>query len=430
MAHTILIRNARVIDPTQQIDEITAIAVRDGRIAAVGAAASASADEVVDGSGLIACPGLIDMHVHLREPGREDAETIATGTAAAAAGGFTAVACMPNTTPPLDSDVAIEFVQSRAAKEGRVRVYVIGALTKRRAGQELAEIGLMAQHGAVAFSDDGDGIMDAGLCFRAMRYVAQCESLFIQHCEDKTLAAGGCMHAGTISTRLGLPGIAAAAEEIMLERDVRLAQQTGVRYHMAHVSTAGAVEIIRRAKAAGASVTCEVCPHHLLLTDACCETFDTNFKMNPPLRTQSDVDACVAGVRDGTVDCLVTDHAPHAAQDKELDFPAAPMGIIGLETALPLFLRALLEPRVLDWRALIERMSSRPAQLLRIPGGTLRVGAPADITLIDPAAEWTIDSRRMLSKSRNTPFDGWHVRGRAVGTLVGGRWSYRYQQLT
>lgn len=425
MANSILIRGGRVIDPTQEIDEVTNLAIKDGRIAGVGRSAPQSADEVVDAGGLLVTPGLIDMHVHLREPGYEENETIETGTAAAAAGGYTAVACMPNTDPPLDNDSAIEFVLRQAARSAHTRVYPIGALTHGRQGKELAEIGLMVRAGAIAFSDDGDGVADAGVCLRAMRYLSMFDRLFIQHCEDPALAGSGCMHSGTTATRLGLSGIPAASEVVMVQRDLTLAAQAGVRYHVAHVSTRGAVELVRAAKQAGQRVTTEVCPHHLLLTDEACGGFDTNYKMKPPLRGKADVEACLQGVRDGTIDCLVTDHAPHGRESKEHEFAYAPFGIIGLETALPLFIRALIESKLIGWPQLIRAMSTRPAQLLGVPGGSLSVGQPADVTLIDPEVEWTVDAEQMRSKSRNTPFDGWKVRGRAAGTLVEGEWRYR-----
>lgn len=420
MSQSILIRGGRVIDPSQQVDEVTDVLLAGSKVDAIGKNARRSADRIIDARDRIVAPGLIDMHVHLREPGHEGKETIETGTAAAVAGGFTAVACMPNTNPALDNDSQVEFVLRTAARNGHCRVYPIGALTKGRLGKELAEIGLMVRAGAVGFSDDGDGIMDAGVCLRAMQYVGMFGRLFIQHCEDKSLAGKGCMHAGVVSTRLGLPGIPALAEEVMVQRDILLARGAGVRYHVAHISTRGAVEMIRQAKQTGVRATAEVCPHHLLLTDEACATYDTNFKMNPPLRTREDLTACVEGVRDGTIDCLVTDHAPHGAQDKEHEFQDAPMGIIGLETALPLFIKSLIEPRVIDWPRLIHAMSTRPAELLNVPGGTLRPGAPADVTIIDADAEWTIDAGAMRSRSRNTPFDGWKVRGRAETTIVDG----------
>jgi len=430
MNGSILIRGGRVIDPTQEMDEVTDLAIKDGKIAAIGRKAPRSADEVVEAGGCIVAPGLIDMHVHLREPGYEESETIETGTAAAAAGGFTAVACMPNTDPPLDNDSAIEFVLRQAARSAHTRVYPIGALTHGRQGQELAEIGLMVRAGAVAFSDDGDGIADARVCLRAMRYVSMFDRLFVQHCEDPALAGRGCMHAGATAMRLGLPGIPSTAELVMAQRDITLARQAGTPYHVAHVSTAGVVDLVRGAKRDGLRVTAEVCPHHLLLTDEACATYDTNYKMKPPLRGRADVDACIEGVRDGTIDCLVTDHAPHGREDKEREFLSAPFGIIGLETALPLFIQALVEPQVVDWPRLIGLMSTRPAQLLGVVGGTLRVDEIADVTLIDPEVEWTIDVEKMRSKSRNTPFGGREVRGRAVGTLVGGEWRFRDERLS
>jgi dihydroorotase len=428
MPTSVLIRGGRVIDPSQQIDEVLDLVIKDDKVAVLGKRITGSADEVIDAGGLIIAPGLIDMHVHLREPGFEETETIESGTLAAAAGGFTAVACMPNTNPPLDSDSAIEFVLRQAARTGHTRVYPIGALTAGRQGKELAELGLMARAGAVAFSDDGDGIADAGVCLRAMRYLSMFDGLLIQHCEDPALS-GGAMHAGPAATRLGVPGIPAISETLMVQRDIALAQQAGVRYHVAHVSTAGAVELVRQAKKAGQRVTAEVTPHHLLLTDEDCADFDSNYKMKPPLRSRADTQACLAGVRDGTIDCLATDHAPHGREAKEHEFQYAPFGIIGLETALPLFIQALVAPQILSWSQLIRVMSTRPAQLLGVPGGTLAVGQPADVTIIDPAVEWTIDAELMHSKSRNTPFDGREVQGRAVGTVVGGQWRWRMPSL-
>ncbi len=427
MSKTILIRGGRVIDPSQGIDETANVFIADGRIAGLGRNTPTTADEVVDAFEQIVTPGLIDMHVHLREPGFEEKETIATGTAAAAAGGFTAVACMPNTEPALDSDSHIEFVVQQTARCGVTRVYPIGAITKGRKGQELAEIGLMLRAGAVAFSDDGDGVADPSVCLRAMQYISMFDKLFIQHCEDKALIGRGCMNAGTIATRLGLPGMPAIAEEVMAQRDIALARSSSIRYHVAHVSSRGTVQFVRQAKSEGLRVTTEVCPHHLLLTDECCASYDPNYKMNPPLRSRSDVEACLAGVRDGTIDCLVSDHAPHSHQEKELGFQDAPFGIIGLETSLALFIKALIEPKIVDWGRLVSAMSTRPAQLLGVPGGTLRpdprggpAGAPADVTIIDPQREWVFDVERSRSKSRNSPFHGWKLRGRAVLTIVAG----------
>ncbi len=424
MSRSILIRGGRVIDPTQNLDEVTNVVIAQGKIAALGRSAP-TAEEVVNAAGCIVTPGLIDMHVHLREPGQEDRETIQSGTAAAAGGGFTAVACMPNTDPALDSDSQIEFVLRQAARVGSARVYPIGAITKARAGKELAEIGLMVRAGAVAFSDDGVGIADPGVCLRAMRYVSMFERLFVQHCEDRSLAGSGAMNAGVTATRLGLPSIPSIAEELMVQRDITLAAQTEVRYHVAHVSTKGAVAMIRRAKQEGQRVTTEVCPHHLLLSDEACAGYDQNFKMSPPLRSQADMHACLAGVKDGTIDCLVSDHAPHGDQDKEHEFQDAPCGIIGLETALALFIKALIEPRIIDWPRLVALLSTRPAELLGVSGGSLKVGVPADVTIIAGDREWTVDVEQFRSKSRNCPFDGWKLRGQAAATLVDGVFRYR-----
>ncbi|HUN80961.1 MAG TPA: dihydroorotase [Phycisphaerae bacterium] len=425
MREAIIIKNGRVIDPSQSMDSAADVLVQSGKISAVGPGlkppASNSEIEIIDATDCIVCPGLIDMHVHLREPGREDAETIASGAAAAAAGGFTAVACMPNTEPAIDSEAMIEFVYRQAARAGKARVYPIGAITKGRDGKELAEMGQMVRAGAVAFSDDGVGVADPSVMLRAMQYAAMFDKPIIQHCEDASLATGGCMNAGPTALRLGLAGIPAMAEEIMLQRDLLIAENTGARYHVAHISTAGAVELVREAKSRGVRVSTEVCPHHLLLTEECCDSYDPNYKMNPPLRSARDVEACIAGVLDGTIDCLVTDHAPHNRSLKELDFQAAPFGIVGLETALGLFIKALVAPGHLDWPGLIALMSTNPAKVLGLKLGTLAPGADADITIIDPQAAWTVDSANFQSKSRNTPFEGWRLSGRANCCIVGGQ---------
>lgn len=417
---SLLIRNGRIIDPASNQDAVGDLLIADAKIRKIGRL-SERAERVIDGTGLLVTPGLIDMHVHLREPGNEDEETIASGASAAVAGGFTSIACMPNTQPPLDQEADIEFVYRQAARADLCNVYPIGAITKGRAGKELAEMGQMVRAGAVAFSDDGCGVADAGVMFRALQYVRMFDRALIQHCEDAALAAGGCMHAGPTATRLGLPSIPAMAEEVMVQRDLILAEQTGARYHVAHISTAGAVEAVRRAKARGVYVTAEVCPHHLLLTDEACAGFDTHFKMNPPLRSKADVEACRAGVADGTIDCFCTDHAPHSAEEKTLEFQNAPFGIIGLETAVPLTIRAMIETGFIDWPRWVAGWTSRPATILGLSKGSLSPGADADVTLIDPACRWRIDAGRFFSKCRNTPFDGWDVSGRAVATIVAGR---------
>lgn len=411
-----------MIDPSQDLDEIADVTILDGKIAEVAPSKppKAAAGRRIDATGCIVCPGLIDMHVHLREPGNEDAETIASGCAAAVAGGFTSIACMPNTEPAIDTEAMIEFVYRQAARAGLCNVYPIGAVTKGRRGEELAEIGQMVRAGAVAFSDDGRGVADSSVMYRAMQYVTMFDRPIIQHCEDPDLAGRGCMNAGATATRLGLPGIPAIAEEVMVRRDLLIAEETGARYHVAHVSTAGAVQRIREAKQRGIAVTTEVCPHHLLLTDDSAATYDTNYKVNPPLRTQGDVDACRAGVADGTIDCLVTDHAPHGPEEKEFDFQTAPFGLIGLEVALGLYATALVASGRVDWPVLIAKMTTGPARILGLKKGTLRTGADGDVTVIDPEMRWVVDENRFRSRSRNCPFGGWELTGRATHTIVGG----------
>ncbi|MFQ5411880.1 MAG: dihydroorotase [Phycisphaerae bacterium] len=409
---SLVIRHGRVIDPARGIDQIADLTIAGGKIASIGRADDGTG-RTLDARGAIVCPGLIDMHVHLREPGNEDAETIASGAAAAVAGGFTSIACMPNTEPSVDNEAMIEFVYRQAARAALCNVYPIGAITRGRAGKELAEIGQMVRAGAVAFSDDGCGIANSMVMYRAMQYVNMFDRPIIQHCEDPDLAGVGCMNAGITATRLGLPGIPAIAEQIMIQR-----------YHVAHVSTAGSVELIREARRRGIQVTCEVCPHHLLLTEEAVETYDTHYKVNPPLRTRADVEACLAGVADGTIDCLVTDHAPHGPEEKECDFQSAPFGLIGLEVSVPLFARALIEPGHLDWPGLIEKMTSAPARILCLDKGSLQVGADADITIIDPEMRWIVDEKKYRSRSRNCPYGGWTLTGRATHTIVGGSIKY------
>ncbi len=421
---TILIENGRVIDPSQNLDRVTNVLISDGRIAAIDATRNGQTT-VIDARGKIVAPGLIDMHVHLREPGREEDETIATGTAAAIAGGFTSIACIPNTEPPIDTQATVEFIQHQAVRADNCNVFVVACVSKNREGAELAELGQLVQAGAVAFSDDGAPVFNDELMRRAFEYCLMFDKPVLNHCEVPELTKGGVMHEGMVSMVLGLPGMPAAAEDVMTGRDIILAEATGGRIHIMHVSTAGSVELVRRAKRRQVRVTTEVCPHHFTLTDECLRTFDSNCKMSPPLRSHSDMEACIAGLKDGTIDVICTDHAPHAAEKKMQELDRAPFGIVGLETALGLVITKLIEPGHLTWPQAIEKLTINPARVLGIPKGTLAVGADADVTIIDPEREWTVDKDQFRSKSHNTPFDGWKLRGRADTVIVGGRVKYR-----
>jgi len=417
----ILIANGRVIDPASGFDGAADVAIAEGVIVAVAPAGKAGkAAQTIDAAGRIVCPGLIDVHVHCREPGHEEEETIATCSAAAVAGGFTTICAMPNTHPPTDDEAAVQYVIQRAREADLARVLPVGCITKAREGNELAEMAMMMQAGAVAFSDDGDGVASTAVMYRAMQYAGLLEVTLMQHCQDPALA-GGHLNSGPVAVRMGLSGIAAAGEQIMLRRDLELVERTGARYHMQHVSTAGSVKLLREAKAAGLPISAEATPHHLLLTDAACAGYDPVYKVNPPLRTAADVEAVRAGVADGTIDCLASDHAPHAAEEKELEFGLAPFGMTSLECALGLYVKALIGTKVLDWPALIAAMTVHPARAIGQPLGTLSVGAPADVTVIDPRKRWTVRADRFLSKSRNCPYDGWSLKGRAVVTIVGGK---------
>ncbi len=418
--NTLRITNGRVIDPSQNLDQVTDLWIRGGHIHGLGPHPHLQPDRVLDASGKIVCPGLIDMHVHLREPGREEDETIATGTASALAGGVTSVACMPNTEPALDSQAAAEFVYLQAERAGHANVFPVGAITKGRQGKELSEMGGLVEGGAVAFTDDGSPVVSAEIMRRALEYCRMFDKAVLSHCEDLDLTRGGVMHEGFESMRLGLRGMPAAAEEVMVHRDIALSELTGGRLHILHVSTAGSVDLIRRARQRGVRVSGEACPHHFTLTDKCLRTFDSNYKMAPPLRTDADVQALIAGLKDGTLEVIATDHAPHAPEKKMRELDQAPNGIIGLETLLPICVLSLIEPGYLTWPQLIEKLTTNPARILGIDRGTLRPGADADVTLIDPAAEWTIDPHQFQSKSRNCPFAGWKVRGWAHAVVVGG----------
>lgn len=423
----LLIKNGRIIDPANKVDTKADtkadLLIVGEKIAEIGSVKS-DCDNIIDARGKLVTPGLIDIHVHFREPGDEEEETITSGSAAAVAGGFTSVVCMPNTRPAIDDQTSVEYVHRMGRQARKTFIYVMGAITKGRQGNELAEMGLMAQAGAIGFTDDGCGVQDAAMMLRALKYAGMFNVVVAQHCQDDSLGTGGVMNAGYNSTILGLPGIDPLAEEMMLWRDIQLVKKTGVRYHAQHISTAASVELIRQAKADKLPVTCEVTPHHLLFSDDAVMDYDTNYKVNPPLRTVKDVEALKRAIQEGLVDALVTDHAPHLQSEKELEFLAAPFGIAGLECALALYVKALIEPGICDWPGLISLMTHRPAGVIGIDKGTIAEGDPADITIIDPDAEYTIDAAKFQSKSRNCPYNGWQVTGRVEKTIVAGEIRY------
>jgi dihydroorotase len=418
---SLLLRGGRVVDPANRIDAVQDVLIADGRIVRVGLALRApEGTPVLDVAGKVVCPGFIDIHVHLREPGLEYKETIASGTRAAAAGGFTALACMANTEPVNDNRAVTDFILAKARVEGAVRVYPIGAVTRGLKGETLAEMGELAEGGCVAFSDDGKCVMNAEVYRRAMEYALPFGMPLISHAEDCHLARAGSMNEGLVSTELGLSGLPAAAEDVMVARDILLAELTGAHVHIAHISTAGAVRLVREGRARGIRVTAEVTPHHLVLSDEAVRDYDPNMKMAPPLRGKRDVEALLEALADGTIDCIATDHAPHALSDKEGEFEEAANGVVGLETAVPVLLDRLVRAGRLDLPTLVARFTAGPARLLNLPGGSLAAGAPADITILDLERSWTVEPGRFLSRSRNTPFGGWTGQGGPVLTLVGG----------
>ncbi|HXO19739.1 MAG TPA: dihydroorotase [Thermoanaerobaculia bacterium] len=424
MTRRLLVHGGRLIDPSQGLDGDFDLLLEDGAVARVDGKIRPAKDvETFDATGLVVTPGLIDLHVHLREPGQEYKETVETGTMAAAAGGFTAVACMANTEPVNDNRSVTEHILAEARRCGFARVYPIGAVSKKLAGEELAEIGDMVRAGAVAVSDDGRPVMNAELMRRAFLYARHFDVPVIQHAEDLNLAAGGVMHEGEWSTRLGLPGLPGSAEDVMVARDLLLAEDTGGRYHVAHLSTARSLAMVKRAKEQGLAVTCEVAPHHLVLTDeeVALSGFSTQTKMKPPLRSAADREALLEGLADGTVDAIASDHAPHHADEKDVEFSLAPFGILGLETTLSLCLDRLVRPGRIGLSRLVELLSTGPARAFSLPGGTLKPGSPADLTLFHPDRRVTIAASSFRSRSRNTPFDGWKLRGAPVSTLLGGR---------
>ena len=416
----ILIKGGRVIDPGR-FNGVADVLILNGKISAVGRNVAAPAEAtVIQAVGRLVVPGFVDLHVHFREPGFEYKETIESGTAAAVAGGFTSVCAMPNTNPVNDNQSITEFMLDRARAAGNAHLHPIGAITKGSQGKELAEIGDLRRAGCVAISDDGKPVMNSLVMRRAMEYARAFDVPVVDHCEDLHLSEGGCMNEGLLSTELGLPGIPAAAEDVMVARNVSLADLTGARLHLAHISTAGSVRMVRDAKARGLKVTAEACPHHFTLTEEVTRGYNTHAKMNPPLRTWQDVQAIKEGLRDGTIDVIATDHAPHATQEKQQEFTEAPFGIVGLETALPLTL-ALVEEGVLTLESAVEKLATAPARAFSLDAGTLAIGAQADVTIFDPHSPWEVDPARFRSKSRNTPFAGWKVKGRVTTTLVSGR---------
>ena len=422
----VVLRGGRIVDPSQGLDAVGDVLLRDGRVAACGGSlGTPDGADVFDVTGLVVAPGLIDVHIHLREPGREDVETVATGAHSAVAGGFTAVCAMPNTKPVTDNQAVVGFVKRQGEAAGFARVYPYGAISVGQKGETLAEFAEMVQAGAVAFSDDGKPVESAQLMRTALEYARSFNVPIAEHCEDMTLARGGSMNEGYMSAKLGLKGIPAEAEEIYVIRDILLAKRTGGHIHLCHLSTKGSVELVRWGKERGINVTAEVCSHHISLTEAAVDGYNTNAKMNPPLRTAEDVEALQQGLADGTIDLLVTDHAPHHYDEKEREFADAPNGIVGLETALGVNCTWLLHRGVMTLPQMIDAMSCKPARVFHLPGGTLATGHPADVTVFDPDARWTVEPARFRSKGRNTPYGGHELVGQARLTLVGGRVVYR-----
>lgn len=421
---SIWIKNARVIDPATKRDSVGDVFVKNGRIAESLSATEKKRAKVIDAAGLVACPGLVDVHVHFREPGQTHKETIATGTRAAAAGGFTTVVCMPNTTPPASNSGTIQFINDAIKRDAVVHVYPTGCITVDMKGEALAPIGSLARAGVVAITDDGDCVQSNELMRRACEYAKMFNLPLMDHCQDHSMTQGAVMNEGEVSTRLGLRGWPNAAEDIIVSRNVILSTYTGAHIHMQHISSKNAVEILRRAKARGIRVTAEATPHHIALTDAALGTYNTNFKMNPPLRTEEDRQAIIAGIKDGTIDIIATDHAPHTNYEKDKEFDFAPNGILGLETALPVTLGVLVREAKMKLARVVDLMTRRPAELLGLPAGTLAADAVADICLFDPDEEWTYDAGAGFSKSSNSPWNGETLRGRVKTTIVSGKVVY------
>jgi dihydroorotase len=417
-----VIRGGRVIDPVNERDQVSDIFIEDGKIVSSLSENQKSKCEVIDASGLIVAPGLIDIHVHLREPGFSHKETIESGARAAAAGGFTTVVCMPNTSPAADTPSTIAWIKERAATLACVNILPTGAISKNLAGEELAPIGSLAQAGVVAITDDGHCVQNHELMRRAVQYARMVGIPLLDHCQDYNLVGSGVVHEGYWNTLLGLPGWPAAGEEAIVMRNILLAELCDHHIHCQHISSAGSVRLLREARGRGVKISGEICPHHIALTDEAIQNFDTNYKMNPPLRSQEHIDVLLEGIGDGTIEILASDHAPHALFEKEVEFDMAPFGIVGLETELGIFIDLLVDKKkVIDLPRLVEMFTVNPARLLKIDAGTLSAGVAADITLIDPNLEWTVNAAAFQSASRNTPFDGWQLKGRAVRTIVGGK---------
>jgi dihydroorotase len=428
----LLIRNARLIDPAHRRDEVTDVLIENGKVSRIGPSLKSdgpkSETPIIDGTDKWLVPGFVDIHVHLREPGFEYKETIRTGTEAAAAGGFTSVCCMPNTYPVNDNQAVTRLIRERARQEGRVHVYPIGAITKGSEGEELSEIGDLVEAGCVAITDDGKPVMNSEVMRRAMEYALAFDLTVIDHCEDEHLMKGGVMNEGAVSMELGLKGIPAAAEEVMVARNLILAELTGSRLHLAHISTAGSVRLVRDAKGRGVRVTAETCPHYFSLTEEAVRGYNTDAKMNPPLRTHQDRDAIRQALKDGTIDVIATDHAPHSEDEKNREFDRAPFGIVGLETAFPLIL-TLVDEGLLSVEEALAKLTVHPARVMRLNKGHLGIGADADLCLIDPRAAWTVDPRRFWSKGRNSPFSGWEMKGLVSMTIVDGRVVYSAEEV-
>ena len=422
----LLLKNAHVVDPDAELDGVYDVLIEGDRISRVGESLACDGAECVDLSGKVLVPGLVDMHVHLREPGFEHKSTIESETRAAAKGGFTGVCAMPNTDPVCDNGTVVEFVKAKAEQAGHCRVFPAGAMTKGLKGEVISEMGDMVSHGAVAFTDDGRGVQDAGMMRRCMDYGVMFGKVFMSHCQDEGLVGDGQVNEGVASTRLGLLGWPAAGEELQIQRDILLAELTGAKFHVQHISTARGIEMVREAKACGLSVTCEATPHHMFLTeDDITDAYETSMKVNPPLRTKADAEAVVQGVVDGTVDAIVTDHAPHADWEKAREFELAPFGMIGLETSLSLVLTHLVETGRIDYARMVELMSSKPREILGLERVSIAAGSLADITVFDPAASWTVGEEPFESKARNSAFMGASPRGRATDVLVGGVFTLR-----